>query len=220
MQCVACDTQCYTCSGYSSSCTSCNSGFTLSGFHCVSDLRMTFWMVLDATPSNFSANYYSAFVNAVAKLADVTTGNVTVNGISQYTSSRLLETSSSRLLAATGTNVTGAVSIYPALSGTSGYDIYSNMNSLSSKSSFVGLPVTSAKSTLVGGTIETLTHLNLALILGICIPVGILLIVAVAVFCYCRSKKSSTVIEKRIKEDGLSVRETFELSNDATARRM
>lgn len=48
----------------------------------------------------------------------------------------------------------------------------------------------------------------------------ILVIVAIGILIYCKYKKSSNIIERKIKEDGLTVRETFELSNDITGRRL
>lgn len=45
-------------------------------------------------------------------------------------------------------------------------------------------------------------------------------IVAIAILIYCRYKKSSDITERKIQEDGLAVRETFELSNEMTGRKI
>jgi len=47
--------------------------------------------------------------------------------------------------------------------------------------------------TVVGGSVDY-KKVNLALILGICIPVGVLLIAGIVLYVYCKKKRSADVI--------------------------
>lgn len=59
---------------------------------------------------------------------------------------------------------------------------------------------------VIGGTIDY-SKINLALILGITIPVAVLIIAGIVLYIYCKKKKSSDVLEEEIKkESGLTVR--------------
>ena len=65
----------------------------------------------------------------------------------------------------------------------------------------------------------------MALILGITIPIAVickylihnLVIVAIGILIYCKYKKSSDVIEKKINEDGITGND-YELSHDVTGK--
>ncbi len=57
-------------------------------------------------------------------------------------------------------------------------------------------------------------EVNWALILGICIPVGVLLIVGIALFIYCKRKRSKKFMEQKIKEESrFTLKNSFELNN-------
>ena len=74
--------------------------------------------------------------------------------------------------------------------------------------------VGSATISVIGGTIDY-SKINLALILGITIPVAVLsnflclflVISGIVLYIYCKKKKSSDSLEEKIKEEsGLTVR--------------
>lgn len=51
--CEVCDSACLTCSGTSTTCTSCANGFTLEGSKCISDNRVIVQFVIQANVNNF-----------------------------------------------------------------------------------------------------------------------------------------------------------------------
>jgi hypothetical protein len=86
------------------------------------------------------------------------------------------------------------------------------VGSLALNNQIAGMAISSSSISVVGGSISY-SQPNLALILGICIPVGTLLIAGIILFFYCRKRKSSEAMEKHVIDDsGVTGREEFELS--------
>jgi hypothetical protein len=74
-------------------------------------------------------------------------------------------------------------------------------NALAANGNIAGMPITSSSTQVVGGTLSPSASNNLGLILGICIPIGvlrnlllILVIVGIGLYVYCKKKRSSDVI--------------------------
>lgn len=82
------------------------------------------------------------------------------------------------------------------------------------------MPIISSQINANGGVIPSDGgNNNLAIILGVCIPVGVILI-GLLIYCCCVKKSSapqSDYSEKNM-EPGTTVRQTFELSRDNTQR--
>jgi len=116
-------------------------------------------------------------------------------------------------------NSNSAINVPDSSDNSATLSAYNGLNSLLSSGSIGGATILSYTITASGGDLPS-EGVNLALILGITIPLGIILIIAIGVLIYCKYKKSSNIIERKIQEDGLTVRETFELSNDMTGRKL
>lgn len=80
LTCTACTTNCATCLGSPSTCTSCISGFTLNGVVCTSNFNFQVSITLGVTIQVFTSNYV-AFMNQIASAAGVTVNNIVVLSI-------------------------------------------------------------------------------------------------------------------------------------------
>lgn len=156
-QCVACNSPCATCTNSPNQCTSCVSGYEFSGWKCTQSFYFSFTVTLLTTASMFNQNYYN-FILALAQSMGVSNPNViSINGI----------TFGSVIVA-------GAAAPTKSSATQSVSQQYNSFDAtLSTNSNIAGMKVGSSSITIIGGTIEYDT-VNLALILGICIPVGVL----------------------------------------------
>lgn len=157
--CAACQPPCAQCIGNTQTCTVCQLGFTLIGWKCVSTFNFGFTVTLNTNLTFFYENY-AKFLNSIGN--DVGNNNVnvvTMNGIN------------SGSVIANG-NVTTTVSSN-SNQATNQYN--SLQNTFLSGNSIGGMPITSSSLSVNGGSIiQPSTGPNLALILGITIPLGIL----------------------------------------------
>ena len=87
---------------------------------------------------------------------------------------------------------------------------FSNLESiLSANGQIANMPIGDSTVVVVGGTVDY-SEINLVLILGICIPVGVLLIAGIILYIYCKRKRSTNVIEEKIYDDSrFSVNRSF-----------
>lgn len=100
-----------------------------------------------------------------------------------------------------------------AMSGTKqANEQFSNLEAtLSSNNVIANMFIGESSVIVIGGSIDY-KDLNLGLILGICIPVGVLLIGGIVLYIYCKKRQSANIIEERIKEDsGMGLRKSFEV---------
>lgn len=158
--------------GNPTTCTACISGYFLNGWNCQSSFYFGFYVVLNTNLTVFYDNY-QAFL--LALLNPITTQNlqfVTLNSIT-YGSVNV----SSGALGATqqAVNVTGIVSTnQQPETNAAGSQFYGLQNSLNS-GSIAGMSIITSLVTYNGGGIPPpASQTNLALILGICIPLGII----------------------------------------------
>ena len=88
--CVACETPCARCIGNPQTCTMCQTGYTLSGWKCVSNFNFGISIVLGVNLTTFYANYLP-FLNSLSStvgsnnvnsvtMTTLTVGSVIVNG--------------------------------------------------------------------------------------------------------------------------------------------
>lgn len=160
-QCIQCMSPCLTCLGSSIYCTSCVSGYQLMGSSCLQTFTFPFNVTLNTAMTNFNLNYIAFFNYLVTSLGSssptpnainilsITTGSVIVNGQAAPS-------------APTGTQ-------------TANNQFNSFANALAQNNNIAGMPVTSSTVTVTGGSIDYDTGSNhLAVILGVCIPVGVI----------------------------------------------
>ena len=77
LNCTLCQSPCVTCIGSSSTCTSCESGFSLKGSICISNFNYQIDIVFNVTLPQFENNYLS-FINQVASAAGTSVQNILV----------------------------------------------------------------------------------------------------------------------------------------------
>lgn len=156
--CVLCELPCNTCSGNPTSCTSCTGSFTLNGWQCISNFRFAFMVSLNTNLTTFYDNYYSFLLALMAPLS----------------STALLPVSISSIVASS-VNVTGSISTTQQ-SGSNGVATqYYGVQDVLKSSSIAGMPILSSTLISEGGDIPAEGGVNtLAIILGVCIPVGII----------------------------------------------
>ena len=157
VQCLACTFPCVTCEGTQDYCTSCAPGYQFSGWKCTQIFNFKFAITLSASMVTFNTNYFS-FIQAlssaigtsdssIVSIAAITFGSVIINGgLAPTTSSGTIESNLQ----------------------------YSDFQSaLSQNSNIAGMSITSSSIEVEGGSINY-DKVDLGLILGICIPVGVL----------------------------------------------
>ena len=155
--CVKCTEPCATCYGNAATCTSCISKYTLVGWKCVSTFNYGFKTTLNTTLSDFYTKYYN-FLEAIAgsqqtnqinitTLLNITEGSVVVKGnITTSTTSDSNEASVQ----------------------------FENLTSVLSAGSIAGMDIIRSDISPNGGTVPSDSGPNLALILGICIPLAVI----------------------------------------------
>lgn len=189
--CVKCQSPCAQCIGNAQTCTTCMAGFTLNGWKCVSNFNFGFSIVLGTTLSAFYTNYASfltALIQTVGSnnfntitLGTIASGSVVVNGN--------LNTDSQ-------SDSNQATSQYNSLTST-----------LSTGGSIAGMPIQSSSVAVNGGQIvQPTSGPNLALILGISIPVGVLLLALIG-FCIFKHTRKTVDVEFPTTSTDRGVRE-------------
>lgn len=197
--CVKCQAPCALCIGNAQTCTKCLSGYTLSGWNCMSNFNYGFNVVLGTNLTTFYANY-AGFLNAL-------TGAVQSNNYNSLT----ISTIQSGSVIVNGNANTGAQS-----DSNEATQQFNNLNSvLSTGGSIAGMPVQSSTVSVNGGSIvQPTSGPNLALILGICIPVGVILLVLIGICIYKNTRKGPQVDYPTTS----TVREQFELQDVGTPK--
>lgn len=198
-KCVQCASPCSQCMNNPSNCLSCVSGYSLSGWKCISNFNYQVEMTLGVDPTDFYNNY-PAFLQALANTisSNANINLVSVNSIEQ------------------GSTVVNSQIITNADSGSSEADNqFTSLDSLTSEGqSIAGMQVEKSSLTVNGGSADDESggsSVNLGLILGICIPVGVILI-GVIIYCIIKKRNAKEITEKDLYPNtGRGIREDFEM---------
>lgn len=156
-QCIACNSPCATCIKSPNQCTSCISGYQFSGWKCTQGFYFSFSITLLTTLPTFNQNYLS-FLNALTNSINGPNSNIIT--ITTITTGSVI--------------VTGQAAPAGASSSKQVNQEYNSFDaSLATNNQLAGMTVGGSTVTVVGGTVDY-SEINLALILGICIPVAVL----------------------------------------------
>ncbi len=154
--CQACVSPCATCYGQTNQCTSCVSGFKLQGWACITTYTLVAAVTIDRTLTAFLTNS-DGYISYLQQLKSF-------SGLTKVTTSSC---------------VSGSVSTNSALDVPDSSDnsatlaAYNGLNSGLAGGSIGGGTILSYSITASGGDIPT-EGVNLALILGITIPLGLI----------------------------------------------
>lgn len=158
-KCIACASPCAQCVGNAETCTVCQSGYSLMGWKCMTNFNFGFSIVLGVNLTTFYANY----ANFLTSLSSAV-GSTNINSVTMVT----LAVGS---VVANGNLNTNAPT--DSNQASTQYDSLTSM--LASGNSIAGMPVQSSTVAVNGGTIvKPQPGPNLALILGITIPIGVI----------------------------------------------
>lgn len=171
--CEACTGRCATCLGTTNKCTSCVSGYTLKGWKCIKSFRFTFGLVLTTTKAIFYKRFI-IFLRIIALALNpsaTTSESITISTISF------------------GSVIVGGSGDPNSDSGSSqsAQDFANIAAILGVNGNIAGMSIASSTISTTGGTLgSTETNSSLGLILGICIPVGLLVLVGIGLFIYTK----------------------------------
>ena len=157
--CKACQSPCATCYGQTDRCITCVSGYSLNGWACQTSYTLVAQITMDTTFATFfsSGNGYVTYVQQLqtatnsASASDVLTTSM-VNG---------------------SVNSNSAINIPDSSDNSATLSAYNGLNSLLSSGNIGGATILSYTITASGGDLPS-EGVNLALILGITIPLGII----------------------------------------------
>lgn len=205
--CSKCSSECSACLGNINTCISCNTGFSLMGYVCLSNFNYRVSVVLDATLAQFQNNYLK-FINQIAQAANVAVNQIVILSITQGS-----------------INVNMAVTSLDAPGSNAAVNNQNSLQNLVNSGSIGNMTVTSSTLTTAGGSntdnssgLSTTTIILLAVL----IPVGVLLIVAIIVIVYCVSKRkkeqSQGMNEWNNSSMGGTTGRNIELSTNQTKR--
>lgn len=175
INCIACNFPCAQCVGNANTCTQCVDKYTFDGWKCITSFNFGFTITLTTTLQNFYANYQN-FLNGLKQLGNVpSTTFVTINQI-----------------------LNGSVIVYGNISiptSSNGNAITSEYDSISSGLSqggqIAGMTIQTSSISVNGGTLppddnddnnNNSGNPNLAIILGLAIPLG-LIIIGIIIYC-------------------------------------
>ncbi len=156
-QCVACNFPCATCTNTPDYCTSCVDGYQFMGWKCSQSFYFGFQVTLLTNITTFNQNYYNFILALTNAISALTPNAITITSIT-----------SGSVVVAGGAGPSGASGTKTANQQFSSLDA-----TLSANNQIAGMPIGESSVTVVGGSIDY-KEVNLALILGICIPVGVL----------------------------------------------
>ena len=160
-QCIQCMPPCLTCLGSSIYCTSCLSGYQLMGSSCLQTFTFPFNVTLNTQMTIFNTNYLGFFNYLVSSLGSSSPNTNSINIISITTGSVIVNGQAAPS-APTGTQ-----------QANNQFNTFAN--ALAQNNNIAGMSVSSSTVTVTGGSIDFDTGSNhLAVILGVCIPVGVI----------------------------------------------
>lgn len=185
--------------------------YTFDGWKCITTFNFGFAITLTTTLQNFYTNYQN-FLNALKQLGNVpSTTNVTINQI-----------------------LNGSVIVYGNISiptNSNGDAITNEYDSISSGLSqggqIAGMTIQTSSISVNGGTLppdnddnNNSGNPNLAIILGLSIPLG-LIIIGIIIYCIVirKQKQNKEAIHELPSIDRNSARETFDLKETNSERK-
>lgn len=181
INCVACQSPCAQCSSSPIICTQCVSGYYLNGWKCVATLNFGFNITLNVNLTTFYSNY-QGFLNGILSLVSSTSlPTITLNSITQGS-----------------VIVAGNINVQQNTASNSVNNQYNSLTQgFSQGSTIATMPITSSTIVVNGGSITPddggnggSSGPNLAIILGVTIPVGILLIAIIGYCIFNKTRKS------------------------------
>ena len=168
---------CATCIYSSSQCQSCLSGYKLEGIKCISDTNIDLVLELDSTRATFTRRS-NAFKNGFFN----TLGQPYQSNIQWFTSNTIND----------GSVILGSTVTVPT--NTSAEDTLTNVqNSLANNNEYGGIRLISSSATLDDGSASTSAETNIALILGLSIPLLLVLLSLILII--------KTNMGKKVEED-------------------
>lgn len=204
--CVPCQSPCQNCYSSPSTCTSCVANYTLKGWKCMSTFNYGFNIKLNTNLTTFY-NLYDQFLLAIMNAISST-------AISEITMQNI--TSGSVV-------VVGNVSTNQQSNSNGAQTQFNNIQSaLNNGSSIAGMQIISSNVQPIGGTLpddNSSYNTELAIILGVCIPLGVIIIGILIYFLCIRKSSSQPPVDYQEKTAGTagpntSVRQTFELTRE------
>ncbi len=147
-----------TCQFDPTQCIACVDGFALQGWKCTKTFYFYFNMTLNVDLTTFNQNYLSFLQTLANAFQAPNIDSITMNSI------------------VSGSIMITAAASPPANSGSSQSRSQFNglQGAIAANGNIAGMPITSSAAQVVGGSLSPAQSSNLALILGICIPVGVL----------------------------------------------
>lgn len=156
VSCIQCQSPCATCLGSPVFCTTCVSSFFMSGNKCVTSFNFGFSIVLSANFTVFYSNYNSFLLQLSQSVGSSNTNTITLNSLVSGS------VSTAGTVTVTTTDTTTATTQF------------NNLDNTLKAGNVGGMPISSYSVIVNGGSIDTASTTNLALILGISIPLGVL----------------------------------------------
>jgi hypothetical protein len=173
-QCLQCTSPCASCSGVATSCTSCLSGYTLTGWKCQNNTYVNFKIILLDSPENILGNVDS-----------VTTGILSACGLNTSNTNAVTYES----IKNGSTAVSGVVSD----DSTSPSVIAASLSASVASGSIAGISVGSSSSISVTGSSSSDSQPNTGLIAGLVVGLTVLLVVVIVIgYVIYKRRKSPT----------------------------
>jgi len=187
-KCIACDSNCATCSETPTYCTSCPTGYSLTALKCISNQNIGFNITFSSPTAASSAAEISAFMIILEEIRQSLAG---LMGAPYNTNPNLISFSSL---------TSGSVIVGGKMSTTSGSDPTAVLSSASSNivgNGFSGFQVQSTAFVANGfnPSSSSSSSVNLPLILGLSIPLGVIFIIVVAVIIVKIKAKNNDIRE-------------------------
>lgn len=161
MECVKCNSPCLTCANTPDYCTSCVEGFEFFGWKCAQKFRFTFVITLTVDLATFEANYVTLIEIFAAALGVTDTNAITIN-----------------LIAEGSVNLDGSAAPSAAAGSSQAASQFASLSNLINSGNVAGMSVGASSLIVQDGAVGSLPEESkvnvLAIVLGICIPIGVL----------------------------------------------
>lgn len=212
INCIKCNFPCAQCVGNPNTCTQCVGQYTFDGWKCITTFNFGFTITLTSTLQNFYANYQN-FLNGLKQLGNLNSAtDITIN---QIQSGSVI--------------VTGNINIPTNSNNSTITNDYNSVSSgLSQGSQIAGMTIQTSQITVNGGTLppnnddnnNNSGNPNLAIILGLAIPLG-LIVIGIIIYCIVirKQKQNKEAIHELPSIDRNSARETFDLKETNSERK-
>lgn len=183
--CLACDSNCASCSTSPTYCLSCPTGSTLNGVKCLSNQNVGFDMVFKSPTTTNATTEYTNFMAAIEDIRLSIAGQL---GTAFVSNPGLI---SFKTVKSGSVSVSGYID---TSSSSSANTVATSTSNIQNGGGYVGFSLLSSTYVANGFTASSSSSVNLPLVLGIAIPVGILFIV-VSVVIIVKLKKRANAIK-------------------------